>query len=147
VTVVAWSEIAKYVAAGNVSKVDIGTNFDVVSIEIVYSSIPRDGREDYAEICLECVNCGYLDLRRRNDHEPGSGIVLEAYLRTESALVDDLRSHKLDGVSGCLEHETAKPVFHLEIIGEISLNILCEELKSSVRWKPTAGNSKGTTEG
>lgn len=124
-----WESISEYVAAGNLIQVAISDGMDSVEIDILYSGVSQDGVTSTANISLQCLNCGYFDMRRREDHEPGSGMILEAYLHTESQLISALHSHQLDSIAGCLKLEAdANRVLHLEIIGEITVNMLCEDL-------------------
>jgi hypothetical protein len=127
--VVTWNDISKYVAAGNLDKIFVSDDFDSIRIEIIYAGLSRDGVTSTANISLECIDCCYFDIRRRNDHEPGPGIILDAYLHTESDLITALHNSQLEGRAGSLCLESGeKQVYHLEIIGEVSLNALCESV-------------------
>lgn len=126
--VITWNDISEYVAAGNLDTVTIGENLDSITLNVVYIGV-SNGVQSNAEISLECLNCCYFDFRRGDDHEPGSGLILEAYLRTESGLITALHNHQLDSTAGCLCLEAGgMSVYHLEIVGEISLNILCGDI-------------------
>lgn len=123
---ISWPEIAEYVAAGNIVGLKIEDNFSTVHLEVIYGNADCE-----RHIHIVCFGCSYMDLRRTEEHEPGSGVVLEAYLHTDSPLIQALFAHTLQGKAGLLflehtEHKDA--VKHLEIIGEISLNILCENV-------------------
>jgi len=125
-----WADVAEYVAAGNLNRVSINEDFNAISLEVIYlGNESHGGNMRTATVILDCIDCCYFDLRKRNDHEPGSGIILEAYLQTESSMVDALRDHRLESTAGCLSLEhSSESVYHLEIIGEISLNVLCKNV-------------------
>ncbi len=125
---VEWDEIAEYVGAGNVDRLTLSEDLDAVLIDIVYLGSSH-GTLTQVNISLECSNCCYLDVKRRDDHEPGTGIILDAYLHKESGLISALHAHRLDAKAGCPVLEAAaKPVYHLELVGEVSVNVLCERL-------------------
>lgn len=81
-------------------------------------------------IRIDFHKCCYFDFKRISNHEPGSGIIYEAYLKENSQLIESLKSHKLDGDAGDLYPQTnsQQPILHFEIAGEISLNIICQEI-------------------
>ena len=125
-----WDEIAEYVAAGNLESIKIEDDFTNVQLGILYA--PGSSSEQFRIIVL-CLGYCYMDLRRRYDHAPGAGMILEAYLYTASPLIDSLFAHKLESKAGCLYLEDSQDkVKHLEVIGDISVSILCEDVLFTV---------------
>lgn len=126
-----WDKVAKYVEAGNLLKVMFSDDFSSICLSIIY------GDELEKDICIEitCTECAYFDWKRRDDHEKGSSIILEAYLHKASTLIESLQNHKLESKAGCLFLENKLDdtnIFHLEIIGEITLNIICSKVSFEV---------------
>lgn len=129
---VSWDDIAEYVAAGGLTLVEMAEDFTTLHVQIHYLGISDKGTTE-AEFLITCQGCCYTDIRRVNHHEPGAGNILEAYLHTSSPLIADLMAHKLDSRAGCLAHEYPSngnvSIRHLEIIGEVTLNVLCEDVR------------------
>jgi hypothetical protein len=127
-----WEEVAEYVAAGSLGSVKIEDDFTNVQLEILYA---HGGSLEQFRVIIHCLGFCYVDLRRRDDHEPGAGMILEAYLHKASPLIDALFAHKLESKAGCLLLEGRRDkaaVKHLEIIGELSVNILCEKVSFTI---------------
>lgn len=122
-----WEEVAEYVSAGNLASIKID-DFTTVLLEVVYIN---GNSNEQVQVSIACFDCSYVDLRRRADHEPGAGMILEADLHIASPLIEALFAHKLESKAGCLLLENNRneiTVKHLEIIGEISVNILCKDM-------------------
>ena len=117
-----WPDIEYYFAAGNIDGVEVDADFNFVKIAVVYMS-----GDKYCKITAVCETCCYLDFRRDTNHTSGSGTILEAYVHDSSPLIEALLHHKLQGKTGylCLEESKSGEVKHLEIVGELSLNVLC----------------------
>jgi len=124
---VSWHEVAEYIAAGNVINVTMSDNLDKVTLVIIYGCV-SDKSVVESEIRIICSLYSYLDIRRTDSHENGAGVILEASLHTASPLIERLREHILDAPSGCLYGEQ-EPIYHLEIIGEVNINILCSKIE------------------
>jgi len=122
---VTWNDISEYVASGNLDSVSINEDMDSATVNVVYMGGRSNEPVKERHIVLNCSGLCYFDLRRSRDHEPGPAMILEAYLRIESELITALRTHKLDSKADCLCLENEPIVYHLELIGEASLNVLC----------------------
>ena len=129
-----WQSISDYFAAGNITAINHSEDLTAVNIDVVYYSGSL-----LVTIVSTCIDCYYADFRRRADHESGTGIILEAYLHTQSPLIDGLITHKLEGKAGSLLSSSAiSKIHHLEIIGEISVNVLCREIVFDARGLPNS---------
>lgn len=131
---VSWQEVAEYVAAGSLVQVHVAEDFTEVVLEVLYGS-HRDQQFYEASITLSCLNCAYVAFSRVSHHEPGSGIILEAYLHRQSPLLEEFFSNKLEGKAGSLvlqDEPQRGNVLHLEIIGEVSINVICQEFEWSL---------------
>jgi len=121
---VAWESAEDSVAAGGLCDIKIEDDFRTALIEVVYNDV---------YFRLDCIECSYLTLRNRS-FDFGCAVILEAYIHTASPLIDQLRTHQLESKAGslALEDRLNRPyltVHHLEIVGEVSLDILCERIK------------------
>ncbi len=128
---VSWEEVSEYIASGNIAEIAFNENLTTVSLQLIYGTV-RAQKVVEATFTLLCVNCAYIEIRRSEHHAEGSSVILEAYLHERSTLIEDLLAHKLAGKSGSLFLENTCEylgIKHLEIIGEISLNILCTEVQ------------------
>ena len=125
-----WPAIAEFAAAGNLDRVDLNDDFTTINISIVYIGI-NEGITREMTIQLTCSDYCYFDIKRRDDHEPEAGIILDAYIHDLSPLISLLHAHKLESSTGPLMHEVdaSTPIKHLEINGEVSVNILFTEIK------------------
>ena len=129
-----WAEVSDYFAAGNITSLKISDDFTSIHVEVVY----YNGKICVTILC-NCTDFCYMNFRRESNHEPGTGIVLEAYVHLDSSLLADFYAHKLQGKSGLLlyEKDTIKKLFHLEIIGEVSVDIICPKISFMAKGLPT----------
>ncbi len=127
-TLVSWPTVADFIAAGNITQIEFEDNLATVNLEISYLNIKeQQAVEAYFKII--CTNCAYIVFRRLYHHSEGSGTIYEAYLNDQSALIDSFYSNSLEGKAGTLSLQcqgNSSSVKHLEIIGEVSLEIICE---------------------
>lgn len=128
-----WDEISEYFANGNVDGLNISTDLTSIQIEVVYYNGSL-----WITMNATCSGCCYFDFRRVAYHEPGSGIVLEAYVHSESPLIEALFAHKLEGKAGTLYLEADKTdgITHLEIVGEITINVICQKVEFTATGMP-----------
>lgn len=73
-------------------------------------------------------------MKRESDHEPRGASILDAYLHTESPLTQAIRTFKLQSLTGPLvaSDNQVRAAKHLEIIGEISIDVVWEDVQ--IRW-------------
>ena len=138
---VSWEEAAYDVSAGDVIDIDTDDDLDAVAVSLIAGT--QEGEVYYR---LDCRNYRYLCVRRRDDHEPGSGNILDAYLHTDSVLLSDFARHKLDALSGSIQTDNTIQWKHLEVIGEVSIDIICAEVSitKSYSW-PIRRGEEGQT--
>jgi hypothetical protein len=126
VDTVEWSDVSDFVAASNVVGIGFDQDIAAVNIDAYYFAIdPHRSRE--ASIRIVCSNVRYFDLRRMSGCDPGPGHILEAHLRENSDLLEAFRQGGLAGRAGDIQSFSASLV-HFELVGEISLNIICEHV-------------------
>lgn len=136
---VLWEDISYYFAAGNLVSITFKENFTDVCLVIIYGN---DNTIKEAHMEAICVSSSYMDWKRTDNHEAGSGIIYEAYVHSESPLIEAMLSHKLQGIAGSLPLEASgQTIKHFEIIGEVSVNILCEivEFRAEGLPRPPTG--------
>ena len=121
-----------------------GEDLCSLHLEIGYSNY-LDGKIREAYFKIACLNIAYVSLSRLSHHTPGSGAIYEAYLHDSSDLLEKFLSNKLESKAGSLIFEADTPphsLKHLDIVGEITVNIICEEVRSSTattlppEWRP-----------
>lgn len=130
----AWPDAVYYVEAGSLSGLRLSPDLTAATLEALYG----DGERE-ATFLIECRECCYLLLRRtEHDDDPECRAILEAHLRRESPLLDDFRAHRLDGKLGVLMGLAAPgEALHLEIVGEMCVDILCSEVEVFTSLPPT----------
>jgi hypothetical protein len=99
-----------------------------VTIDIIYGNF-RGGILVEAEFEVTARNFCYLRVMRREDHEPDCAMILDAYLHTASPLLEAVKSGKMDPVAGSMlfgAESLARANRHIEIIGEMSIDVVCE---------------------
>ena len=127
---IAWNDISDCISAGSITEISVDYDLSCVRLGVIYGR-HEGGRVLEVAIQVDCRNCGYIDVRRVYHYDAGGApAILEAYLRTDSPLIAALHKHKLDGIAGCLflEVDPRAPIHHLEIVGEVSINVLCENV-------------------
>lgn len=132
--VTSWQSIVEYVAAGNLVAIAYDNNLMDLSLTVIYGALRE---QEMCEITfnISCIDCAYIEIKRSKQHLGGSSAILEAYLHEHSQLIDDILAHKKEARVGPLlfEYEQVPtPIQHIEIIGEISLNIICERIETTV---------------
>lgn len=128
---ISWHTAADFVGAGSIVGIAIEDDLATIQLDVAYANIQeRQGVE--ATFQIVCLNCSYITISRLYHHEPGSGAIYEAYLHDKSSLIEDLFANRLEGKSGALHLQSRfpnRPIKHLEIIGEVNVNVLCEEVR------------------
>jgi len=137
---VPWNSVAEYIAAGSVFGVRLDDTMCNLDFEVIYGGTIA-GKYVEVYFAVRCINCAYIRVSRRDDHDEGCGMILEAHLHDRSPLIDAVKSHELGESSGSLVYDCeslSRASYHLEIVGEVSLNIVCErvEVNSSIELLP-----------
>ncbi|MHB1456933.1 MAG: hypothetical protein ACYC0V_08475 [Armatimonadota bacterium] len=122
---VSWDYAGGYIGAGNLDVISLTPDLNSMTIEIVYLRGSSNGISVRMDISIECINCRYFDILRDEDHIEGPGLILDAYLFDESDLISNYNTHQLH--TKMASPATENVVYHhLQLIGEIDLNVLCE---------------------
>ena len=135
---VPWEAVAEYIEAGSIIGIDIRDDLATVLIDIGYMKQRKQGLYE-ASFRISCLNFSYLNISRLEHHTPGSGIIYETYLRQQSQLIEDVRTNRLDGKAGALVYQSEslnRAINHLEIVGEVNVNIICEEVRVTTNQFP-----------
>lgn len=122
---VSWNYASGYIGAGNIDVISINNKLNMISINIVYLRSFEHGRSVQMDIIIECLNCRYFEFLRDEEHVIGPASLLDAYLHDESDLISAYSSHELHTKTDSQVTEDTK-YHHLQLIGEIDINILCE---------------------
>lgn len=128
--IVDWSVAETFIAAGNVGSVHLNEDMTDAKLEVYYIGDANQKSIEH-KFHISCSNCAYLLIRRYCGHENGAGSILEAYLLENSPLIDDLLSNRLESKTGTLSLPSDSfnsTIKHLQIIGELSVDILCAEV-------------------
>lgn len=137
---VSWHEAAYYIEASSIVDIKFGSDLCTVSLNLIYGSV-RGAEICETSFCLNCMNFAYLNVSRLDHHSPGSGAIYEAYLHESSPLIDAFLSNRLEGKAGSLVLQSdglTRHVKHLEIIGEINVNVIFAEIRitTSIPFPP-----------
>jgi hypothetical protein len=127
---VPWQAVAEYIAAGSIIHFEIRDDLATVMLDVAYANLHDENTHEGAFQVL-CLNYSYLSLSRLEHHVPGSGAIYEAYLHEQSHLIEDVLAHRLEGKAGALVFQADslnRALKHLEIVGEITLSVVCEEV-------------------
>jgi hypothetical protein len=129
-----WDEVSEYISAANIAALKLADNLCDIEIEILYGNSSQNITTE-ADFKILCINYKYFDVKRLNHleaDEPNSSIIYEAKLLKESELINKLFKLELDGIAGNITSlNKESKISHLRIIGEISIDVLCEEVITS----------------
>lgn len=130
-SVISWNEASYYIEASSICNIKFGEDLCSLHLDLGYCNIiDHEFREAFFNVM--CLNIAYLDVRRLDGHTPGSGSIYEAYLHESSSLIDSFLTNKLESKAGSLILQSNEPthsLWHFEIVGEISVNVICEEVR------------------